>query len=77
MCLKTRRAKYGARPLDQLVLRGPDVLEGVRNSELMPLVPAHLVERQDVDSFDVAEICGVIRDLLDLSETSVSPGTRT
>ena len=39
----------------------------------MPLVPAHLVERQYVDSFDVAEIGGVIRDLLDLSEIVGQP----
>ena len=43
----------------------------------MPLVPAHLVERQDVDSLDVAEIGGVIRDLLDLSEIVGQPWTRT
>ncbi len=64
--LKTRRAEYGARPLDHLVFRGIDALEGVRKSELVPLVAAHLMERQDVYSFDVAEIGGEIRDLLDL-----------
>ena len=71
--LKTRRAKYGTCPLDQLVVGGHDVLEGVPKSELMPLVPAHLVERQDVNSFDVAKIGGVIRDLFDVSEIVGQP----
>ena len=71
--LKTRRAKHGAGPLDQLVLRDLDS-RGCTVSGAGATVPAHLVERQYLDAFDVAEIGGETRDLLDLSEIVGQPG---
>jgi hypothetical protein len=63
--LQTRLAEHSTHPLDELGLRRADLLENVRNSELMPPVLAHLVERQHVDSLDVAETGGELRDVRD------------
>ena len=53
------------------------VAERVGDPELLPLVPPHLVERQDVDSLDVAELGRELAVRPMSSASSVRPGTRT
>ena len=55
-----------------------DVVERVVEPELLPLVPAHLVERQHVHALDVAEAGGELARCCAMSSrSSVSPGTST
>src|SRR5437762_5374617 len=49
--------------LRRLRRRGLDVAQGVVEAEPLPLVAAHLVERQDLHSLHVAEIGGKLRRL--------------
>src|SRR5262245_62171005 len=56
-----------ARPLDEFVRRWFDGVERVRDVQLLPLEPAHLMKRENVDARDAPQIrgerCG-LRDIL-------------
>jgi hypothetical protein len=53
------------------------LLQMVFDAELLPLEPAHLVERQHLDALDIAEAGRELGDLLMSSRSSVKPGTST
>ena len=51
---------------DNLIGRWLLIVQRVRNPEFLPFVLAHLMERQDVDAFDVAETSDECSRLLDV-----------
>src|SRR5690348_13637249 len=59
-------SKQRHRPLRGLERRLPGVVELVTHAQLLPFVAAHLVERQHVDAFDIAEAGGEPRDAADV-----------